>query len=148
MFNHIRSKMKKTIRLKKKSDLMKFLVPCIVSGHHYPNALSDTGSSVSIMPREVVGLMGFKIEPSLDPFTFVDCSRVSSRRIVRNLEVKIRDAVFPLDFHVICKIRPDASRTSPTRLEPIGDLVKPVHLKKAKKAIWLHYKNHHGFDTL
>ncbi|KAF2572632.1 hypothetical protein F2Q70_00002961 [Brassica cretica] len=55
----------------------------------YPCALCDTGSSVTIMPKAMADPLSLPIEPSKDSFTFVDCSKVNSRGIVRNLQVQI-----------------------------------------------------------
>ena len=41
--------------------------------------------------------LGLKIEPSKELFTFVDCSQMSSRGIVRDLEVQIGNALVPVD---------------------------------------------------
>ncbi|KAL0650083.1 hypothetical protein Bca4012_092774 [Brassica carinata] len=61
---------------KKKSDPEKFVVPCIIGGQSNANALCDTGSSVSIMPRVMADQVSLKIGPSGDSFTFVDCSKI------------------------------------------------------------------------
>ena len=45
--------------------------------------------------------LGLKIEPSEDSFTLVNCSQRNSGGIIRNLEVKIGNALFPVDFHVM-----------------------------------------------
>lgn len=50
--------MKQRIVLKKKSDPEKFVIPYMVGGENYPNALGDTSSSVIIMPK----LMAYKSE--------------------------------------------------------------------------------------
>ncbi|KAF2575518.1 hypothetical protein F2Q70_00003237 [Brassica cretica] len=41
------------------------------------------------------------VEPSLELFTFVDCSQWNSGGIVRDLEVHIDNALVPVDFHVL-----------------------------------------------
>ena len=45
--------------------------------------------------------LGLQVEPSHKFFTFVDCSEKSSKRIVRDLEVQIGNAIVPVDFHVL-----------------------------------------------
>ena len=42
-----------------------------------------------------------KIKQCLDAFTFVDCSRLSSRGIIKNLEVNIGHDIFHGYFHVM-----------------------------------------------
>ncbi|KAF2591875.1 hypothetical protein F2Q70_00038879 [Brassica cretica] len=42
MFHQLREKMKQRVVLKKKSDPEKFVVPCIIGGQSYANALCDT----------------------------------------------------------------------------------------------------------
>ncbi|KAF3544629.1 hypothetical protein DY000_02007878 [Brassica cretica] len=101
MFNHVREKMKQMITLEKKSDPGKFAVPCLFKGIEFPCALCDTGSSVSILPKVMADHLGLKIEPSKDSFTFVDYSTRNSEGIIRNLEVQIRNALVPVDFHVL-----------------------------------------------
>ena len=102
MFHQLREKMKQRVVLKKKkSDPEKFVVPCIIGGQSNANALCDTGSSVSIMPRVMADQVSLKIGPSGDSFTFVDCSKVNSGGIVKNLLVQIVNALVLLDFHVM-----------------------------------------------
>ncbi|KAF2610566.1 hypothetical protein F2Q70_00011942 [Brassica cretica] len=86
MFYEAREKMKKRITLKKKSDLVKFTIPCTVKGIEFPHARYDTGASVSILPRVMADHLGLKVKPSMESFTFVDCSQRSSGGIVRDLE--------------------------------------------------------------
>lgn len=45
--------------------------------------------------------MGLKIESSKDSFTFADCSKINSGGIVKDLQVKIRNALVLVDFHVM-----------------------------------------------
>ncbi|KAF3566051.1 hypothetical protein DY000_02016650 [Brassica cretica] len=59
IFNHIRKKMKQMITLKKKSDLGKFAVPCLVKVTEFSCALCDSGSSVSILPKIGNALVSF-----------------------------------------------------------------------------------------
>lgn len=75
--------MKQRIVLKKKSDHEKFVIPYMVGGDNYPNALSDTSSSVSIMPKLMAYQLSLKIEPYGNLFTFEDCSKVNSEGIVK-----------------------------------------------------------------
>ncbi|KAF3609530.1 hypothetical protein DY000_02048676 [Brassica cretica] len=49
MFHHVRERMKLRIRLKKKSDLGKFAIPCVVKGIEFSHALCDTGASVNLV---------------------------------------------------------------------------------------------------
>ena len=64
IFNQIREKMKQMITLKKKkSDLGKFEVTCLVKGIEFPCALCDTGSSISILPKVMADHLVLKIEP-------------------------------------------------------------------------------------
>ncbi|KAF3605951.1 hypothetical protein DY000_02048062 [Brassica cretica] len=51
MFHQIREKIRQSITLKKKSGPGKFVVPCLIGSIDYLNALSDTGSSVRILPK-------------------------------------------------------------------------------------------------
>ena len=89
MFNQVRESMKKRIKLEKKGDPGKFVVPCSVHGINFPRALCDTGSGVSILPKVIADHLGLKIEPIEESFIFVDCSQQNSGGIVRNLEVTI-----------------------------------------------------------
>ncbi|KAF8113623.1 hypothetical protein N665_0047s0030 [Sinapis alba] len=66
-----------------------------------PNALCDTGSSVSIMPKTMAEELKLKVEPSNDFFTFVDYSKVNSRGIVKDVPVQINNTLVPIDFHVM-----------------------------------------------
>jgi len=45
--------------------------------------------------------LGLKIEPSSESFTFVDLSERSSGGIIRDLEVKIGNALIPVDVNVM-----------------------------------------------
>ncbi|KAF8117440.1 hypothetical protein N665_0010s0017 [Sinapis alba] len=90
-----------TLNKKKKSDPGKFVVPCLLRGIGYPYVLCDTGSSVSIIPKVMAGQLGLKIEPLVDSFTLVDCSKRNSRGVVRNLDVQIGNALLPVDFHAL-----------------------------------------------
>ena len=93
--------MRQRIKLKKKSDPGKFVVPCLIGGIDYPSALCGTCSSVSILPKVMVDHLDLKIEHSEDLFTFVDCFQRNSGEIIRNLEVQIVSALVPVDFHVM-----------------------------------------------
>ena len=101
IFNQTREKMKQRITLKKKSDLGKFAVPCLLKGIEFPCALCDTGSSVSILPKVMADHPGLKIEPSEDSFNFVDYSTKNLGGIIRNLAVQIGNALVSVDFHVL-----------------------------------------------
>ena len=87
IFDQIREKRKKRMTLKKKSDLGKFAVPCLVKGIEFPCAMCDTCSSVSILPKVMRFHMGLKIESSQDSFTFVDHSTRNLGGIIRYFEV-------------------------------------------------------------
>ena len=45
--------------------------------------------------------VSLNIEPSGNSFTFVDCSKVNSGGIVRNLQVQIGNDLVPVDFHIM-----------------------------------------------
>ncbi|XP_013663187.1 uncharacterized protein LOC106367870 [Brassica napus] len=87
--------------LKKEQDPGKFLIPCSIHSHHLPNALCDTGSAVSIMAIDTAELLGLKMEPSKDSFTFVDSSRVNSAGMIKNVKVEIGECIIPVDFHAM-----------------------------------------------
>lgn len=63
LFDQIRDKMKQRITLKKKSDLEKFAVPCLVKGIEFPCVLCDTGLYVSILPKVMADHLSLNIEP-------------------------------------------------------------------------------------
>ncbi|KAF2618689.1 hypothetical protein F2Q68_00039235 [Brassica cretica] len=65
------------------------------------SALCDTSSSVNIIPNVMADHLGLEIEPSKDLFTFVDYSKRNSGGIIRNLEVKIGNALVPVDLRVL-----------------------------------------------
>ena len=73
MFHQVREKMRQRITLKKKSDLGKFVVPCLIGG--IESALCERGSSVSILLKVMADHLGLKIE--------------LSGGFIRNLEVQI-----------------------------------------------------------
>ncbi|KAF8113310.1 hypothetical protein N665_0051s0005 [Sinapis alba] len=89
------------IILKKKSDPRKFVISCLIKGNEFPNALYDTGSSVSIIPRAMAEKLNLRVEPSTDSFVFVDCSRVYFVGICRDDLLQIQNVLVPIDFHVI-----------------------------------------------
>ncbi|KAF8092057.1 hypothetical protein N665_0425s0001 [Sinapis alba] len=93
--------MKQRTCLKNKSDPGKFAVPCLIKGNEYPSALYDTGSLVSIMPKTMAEELNLKVETSNDSFTFVDCSKVNSGGIIKNVPVQINNTLVPVDFHVM-----------------------------------------------
>lgn len=66
LFDQIREKVKQRVVLKKKSDPGKFVVPCIIGGQSFSNAICDTGSSISITPKVMVDHMSLEIKPSGD----------------------------------------------------------------------------------
>ncbi|KAF3545268.1 hypothetical protein DY000_02006289 [Brassica cretica] len=78
--------------LKKEQDPGKFLIPCCIR---------DTGSAVSIMAIDSADLLGLKMEPSQDSFTFVDNSKANSAGMIKNVKVEIGDCSIPVDFHVV-----------------------------------------------
>ncbi|KAF3492870.1 hypothetical protein DY000_02052440 [Brassica cretica] len=99
LFNKVSRKHKRT--LKKEQDPGKFLILCSIHSHHLPNALCDTGSAVSIMAIDTAELLGLKMEPSKDSFTFVDSSRVKSAGMIKNVKVEIGECIIPVDFHAM-----------------------------------------------
>ncbi|KAF8100587.1 hypothetical protein N665_0221s0064 [Sinapis alba] len=101
IFNHLRERMKQRTCLKNKSDPEKFAVPCLIKGNEYPCVLCDIGSSISIMSKTIAEELNLQIEPSNDSFTFVDCSKVNSRRIVKDVPVQINNTLVPVEFHVM-----------------------------------------------
>ncbi|KAF3522044.1 hypothetical protein F2Q69_00048392 [Brassica cretica] len=110
LFNKVSRKPKRT--LKKEQDPGKFLIPCSIHSHHLPNALCDTGSAVSIMAIDTAELLGLKMEPSKDSFTFVDSSRVNSAGMIKNVKVEIGECIIPVDIHAM-DIK--SGKTSPLR---------------------------------
>lgn len=82
MFHLVREKMKQRVTLKKKSDPEKFVFPCLIGGIDHPGALCDASYSVIILPKVMADL---KRELSKESFTFVDCYRMNSGGIIRNL---------------------------------------------------------------
>ena len=101
MFHQVRQKMKQKVTLKKKSDHEKFVVSSLIGRIDYHGALGDTGSSVNILPKVMADQLGVKIKPSEDSFSFVDCSKVNSRGIIKNLQVQIGKALFLMNFHAM-----------------------------------------------
>ncbi|KAF2569698.1 hypothetical protein F2Q70_00011156 [Brassica cretica] len=99
IFSKVSRKPKRT--LKKEQDPGKFLIPCSIHSNHLPNALCDTGSAVSIMAIDTSELLGLKMEPSKDSFTFVDSSRVNSAGMIKNVKMEIGECIIPVDFHVM-----------------------------------------------
>ncbi|KAF2609096.1 hypothetical protein F2Q68_00044062 [Brassica cretica] len=99
LFNKVSHKPKRT--LKKEQDPGKFLIPCSIHSHHLPNAVCDIGSAVSIMAIDTAELLGLKMEPSKDSFTFVDSSRVNSAGMIKNVKVEIGECIIPVDFHAM-----------------------------------------------
>ncbi|KAF3497806.1 hypothetical protein DY000_02053746 [Brassica cretica] len=69
MFCEAREKMNNRITLKK-SDPEKFAVPCTVKGIEFPHALCDIGASVSILPRVMADHLDLKIGNALVPVDF------------------------------------------------------------------------------
>lgn len=53
------------------------------------------------MPKAMTKQLGLKIELCNDTFTFVDCLRVTSRAILKDVHVEIDDAIFHVDFQII-----------------------------------------------
>lgn len=98
MFNHIRELKKRDAKLTKKGDPEKFVVPRTVAGHVYQNALYDTGTSVSIIPKAMEDYLG---EPSRDSFALFDCSKVNSGGLIRDQEVVFGNSVNLVYFHVM-----------------------------------------------
>ncbi|KAF3597444.1 hypothetical protein DY000_02020825 [Brassica cretica] len=101
MFHQVRQKMKQKVTLKKKSDHEMFVVSSLIGRIDYHGALGDTCSSVNILPKVMTDQLGVKIKPSEDSFSFVDCSKVNSRGIIKNLQVQIGKALVPMNFHAI-----------------------------------------------
>ncbi|XP_056852753.1 uncharacterized protein LOC130501960 [Raphanus sativus] len=69
--------------------------------HDLPNAICDTGSAISLMAIDTAEVLGFKMEPSKDSFTFVDNSKAKSAGMIRNVKVEIGECTIPVDFHVV-----------------------------------------------
>ncbi|XP_013679666.1 uncharacterized protein LOC106384211 [Brassica napus] len=99
LFNKVSRKPKRT--LKKEQDPGKFLIPCSIHSHHLPNALCDTASAVNIMAIDTAGLLGLKMEPSKDSFTFVDSSRVNSAGMIKKVKVEIGECIILVNFHAM-----------------------------------------------
>ena len=99
LFNKVSRKAKRT--LKKEQEPGKFLIPCCIHDHDLPTALCETGSAVSIMAIDTAELLGLKMEPSQDSFTFVDNSKAYSASMIKNVKVEIGDCTVPVDFHVV-----------------------------------------------
>ncbi|KAF3497857.1 hypothetical protein DY000_02053905 [Brassica cretica] len=70
MFCEAREKMRMRITLKKKSDQGQFVIPCMVRGIEFPDALCDTGASISILPRVMADHLGLQIGNALVPVDF------------------------------------------------------------------------------
>ena len=46
-------------------------------------------------------ILGLKMEPSHDSFTFVDNSKANSASMIKNVKVEIGECVIPVDFHAV-----------------------------------------------
>ncbi|CAN6868571.1 unnamed protein product [Brassica oleracea] len=64
----------------------------------------------NIMAIDTADLLGLKMEPSKDSFSFVDSSRVNSAGMIKNVKVKKGECIIPVDFHAM-DIKP--GKTSP-----------------------------------
>ncbi|KAF3536557.1 hypothetical protein F2Q69_00022883 [Brassica cretica] len=53
------------------------------------------------MAIDTAELLGLKMEPSKDSFTFVDSSRVNSAGMIKNVKVEIGECIIPVDFHAM-----------------------------------------------
>ncbi|KAF2573345.1 hypothetical protein F2Q70_00004306 [Brassica cretica] len=53
------------------------------------------------MAIDTTELLGLKMEPSQDSFTFVDNSKANSASIIKNVKVEIGECIIPVDFHVV-----------------------------------------------
>ncbi|XP_013679872.1 uncharacterized protein LOC106384459 [Brassica napus] len=99
LFNKVNRKPKRT--LKKEQDPGKFSIPCSIDSQHLPKALCNTGSAVSIMAIDTAELLGLKMEPSKDSFTFVDNSQANSAGMIKNVKVEIWEFIIHVEFHAV-----------------------------------------------
>ncbi|KAF3565114.1 hypothetical protein DY000_02016146 [Brassica cretica] len=53
------------------------------------------------MAIDTAELLGLKMEPSKDSFTFMDSSRVNSAGMIKNVKVKIGECIIFVDFHAM-----------------------------------------------
>ncbi|XP_013704071.1 uncharacterized protein LOC106407748 [Brassica napus] len=53
------------------------------------------------MAIDTAELLGLKMEPSKDSFTFVDSSRVNSAGMIKNVKVEIGEYIILVDFHAM-----------------------------------------------
>ena len=53
------------------------------------------------MAKDTTEMLGFKVEPSQDSFTFVNNSRANSSGMIRNVKVEIGECTVPVDFYVL-----------------------------------------------
>ena len=99
LFNKVSRKPKRT--LKKEQDPGKFLIPCCIHSQNFANALCDTGSAVNIMAIDTAELLGLKMEPCQDSFTFLDNSNENSAGMIKNVNMEIGECIIYVDFHVV-----------------------------------------------
>ena len=153
LFNKVSRQHKST--LKKEQDPGKFLIRFCIHSHNLPNALCDTGSAISIMALDSAELLGIKMKPSQDSFTFVDNPKANSAGMIKNVKVEIGEYIIPVDFHgldiKLCKTCPLLfRRASMATVRAVCDLKKnkmcltnvdetvfydPVEKKKSEKFI-------------
>ncbi|KAG5393478.1 hypothetical protein IGI04_023441 [Brassica rapa subsp. trilocularis] len=99
LFNKVSRKPKRT--LKKEQGPGKFLIPCCIHSQNFANALCDTGSAVNIMAIDTAELLGLKMEPCQDSFTFLDNSNENSAGMIKNVNMEIGECIIHVDFHVV-----------------------------------------------
>ncbi|KAF3569283.1 hypothetical protein DY000_02015011 [Brassica cretica] len=86
----------------KVEDPGKFSFPCSIAGVEFKGALSDSGSSVNLVSKEIFDELGIvDVEPSLVTHAFGNSSTAVPYGTICNLPVQVGDCMLHTEFQVV-----------------------------------------------
>ncbi|GKD21438.1 homeodomain-like protein, partial [Tanacetum coccineum] len=86
----------------KEKDPGSFIMPCTIGTTTVSNALADLGESINIMPFSLFKRLGLGNPKRINMvIEMVDRSMQSTKRIIKNVLVKINKFIFPVNFIIL-----------------------------------------------
>ncbi|KAG5375827.1 hypothetical protein IGI04_040423 [Brassica rapa subsp. trilocularis] len=118
MFHQVREKMKQMITLTKKSDPVKFAIPCVVKGVEFPHSMCDTGASVinSVDYGKELGFIGA-----------CHCGAEYESEYETEYSESIDTPTFPSIDSNVSTVTDDRNNTSLDVMHPVDHFASPNH---------------------
>ena len=86
----------------KMHDPSSFTIPCTIGNYEFGKALCDSGASINLMPLSIVKRFSLReLTPTTMTLQMVDRTMAQPEGILEDVQIKVRNFIFPVNFMVI-----------------------------------------------